>query len=808
MNRTGATSRLVIAALFSTSLGTASSCAQGSRESLGDHGASHLAVVEQPARTGPERVWFVRELEAAVVLQNRFVEAVGLSGITAVVAPGNRLAPQDGRAVYVFVRSEVGWREQAKLESPVDFTERMFGSSVAISGDTMIVGAMPADPGGTVSGAAYVYVRSGTTWSTPVPLLADDGEPHHEFGISVAIAGDTAVVGAPSATGEGEDEGAAYVFSRSGSSWTQTKKLFGRLCSLPRRFGESVAISGNTFLVAAPESRMGRGQACLFERSGTSWSEQPLFVPNLYFQMGSSVALDGNIAVVGASEHPGYDAANRMGDRQGAAYVFTKSASAWTQTLELYANDGGDGDRLGTSVAVSGSTLMAGAPGGTPPPSNEDPAYSVYAFDVLLGSEVQHRIRTSDGLADFGASLALDGDIAVVGARARGAHVAELLVPNGGSCDENLDCQDRHCVAGVCCDTACTGACESCVTASARGACRLVPHAPGTPSCAPYLCNETSADCPTSCAVHADCVDDNYCLDARCVERESDGEPCTVARECASGRCLDGACAGTRGIGASCSSATDCESNQCVDGYCCDKPCDGQCEACDVRGELGTCQAVTGAPRGERPPCNGASTECGGECDGEHTVACKYKTSEETCGSSCSNGRQTDDVCDGQGNCVEGDEGDSFSCDGFACADATKCKTSCARFEDCIAGHTCQDERCEPSSTCLNPHLSQDTDGRKHDCTPFLCEEGTCRTSCDVPEDCADDYACRDGDCVLVRPRTEATTSDGGCGCRTAGRRSSEIPWALWACFVAIARIVSRSARSAVARATSRSSRG
>jgi hypothetical protein len=122
------------------------------------------------------------------------------------------------------------------------------------------------------------------------------------------------------------------------------------------------------------------------------------------------------------------------------------------------------------------------------------------------------------------------------------------------------------------------------------------------------------------------------------------------------------------------------------------------------------------------------------------------------------------------------------------------CKTSCERIEDCIAGHTCQDGSCDPSSTCLDPHTSQDTDGREHDCGAFLCEAGSCRTSCDVPEHCAEDYACLEGACMPVPSRTKVTTTDRGCGCRAAGKRSSEVPWALWAFFLAVARMVTRSA--------------
>ena len=123
--------------------------------------------------------------------------------------------------------------------------------SVAIAGDTIVVGAWLDDDNGTDSGSAYVFTRTGTTWTEQAKLTASDGAADDQFGISVAIAGDTIVVGAYRDDDNGTDSGSAYVFTRTGTTWTQQAKLTASDGAADDQFGSSVAIAGDTIVVGA-----------------------------------------------------------------------------------------------------------------------------------------------------------------------------------------------------------------------------------------------------------------------------------------------------------------------------------------------------------------------------------------------------------------------------------------------------------------------------------------------------------------------------------------------------------------------------
>jgi hypothetical protein len=184
-----------------------------------------------------------------------FGDSVALSGATAVVGvPG--LGP--GRA-FVFVRSGTAWFQQAKLTGAGVFTGEFFGQSVALSGSTALVGA------DTSPGSAYVFVRSGTTWSQQAKLTAADASAGDAFGASVALSsttasGTTAVVGA---TNKNESIGAAYVFVRSGTTWSQQAELTAADGAVLDVFG-FVAVSGSTALVGAPDKANNVGAAYVF----------------------------------------------------------------------------------------------------------------------------------------------------------------------------------------------------------------------------------------------------------------------------------------------------------------------------------------------------------------------------------------------------------------------------------------------------------------------------------------------------------------------------------------------------------------
>jgi len=237
-----------------------------------------------------------------------------------------------------------------------------FGYSVAVSDDTVVVAAPRDDDKHEDSGSVYVFTRSGDTWSQEAKLTASDGAEGDLFGISVAISGDTLVVGADLADDKGENSGAAYVFVRSGDSWSQQAKLTANDGSAGDLFGIRVAVSGNTVLIgAARDDGLGEnsGSAYVFVRSGTTWHQQAKLTADdgaANDRFGTRVEIQGETAVVSAI----------LGDAAiadvGAAYVFTRSGDSWAQHAKLVASDGAPGDVFGWSVSLDDDTVLIGAP--------------------------------------------------------------------------------------------------------------------------------------------------------------------------------------------------------------------------------------------------------------------------------------------------------------------------------------------------------------------------------------------------------------------------------------------------------------
>ncbi len=298
-----------------------------------------------------------------------------------------------------------------------------FGSAVAISGDTAVVGAPYDTVGGNYhQGSVYVFIRSGSTWTQQAQLFASNGSAGDEFGWSVAIDGDTIVVGADAYdVFANTDQGSAYVFTRSGTTWTQQAQLFANDGSGTDRdyFGVAVAVKGDTAIVGAYLddylSNINQGSAYVFVRSGTAWSLQQHLLAGdgaAVDEFGASVALDGETALVGAwSKTVGSNV------QQGAAYVFVRSGTVWTQQAKLTADDGQAQDFFGVSVGLSGDTAIAGADwhdfsGQT----NQGAAY-VFVRNGTTWSQ-QQRLIAADGAAndEFGHSVAISGNTVAVGA--------------------------------------------------------------------------------------------------------------------------------------------------------------------------------------------------------------------------------------------------------------------------------------------------------------------------------------------------------------------------------------------------------
>jgi len=351
---------------------------------------------------------------------DRLGHSVALDGDTALVG-ANVAGSNSQGAAYVFTRSGAIWSQQQKLVANDGSDHEQFGRSVALDGETALVGAYLAYVGGNNSqGAAYVFTRSGANWSQQQKLVAADGAASDLFGYSVALEGETALVGAYKANVAGNNsQGAVYVFTRSGAIWSQHQKLVARDGAASDQFGRSVALDGNTALVGADWANVGgltnAGKFYATTRGPTPWPLTGSNVANdgaAFDNFGVSVALDGETALVGATQ------ATIGGNiRQGAAYVFTRNGPIWVQQQKLVAADGAVNDRFGASVALDGETALVGAYTADVSGNFRQGAAYVFTRSGAIWSQ-QQKLATADGAAldQLGVSVALDGNTALVGA--------------------------------------------------------------------------------------------------------------------------------------------------------------------------------------------------------------------------------------------------------------------------------------------------------------------------------------------------------------------------------------------------------
>jgi hypothetical protein len=348
---------------------------------------------------------------------DNFGNSVAISGDTIVAgAEQDDGSGSNSGSAYVFIRSGSLWSQQAKFTAADAAADDRFGISVSVSGNTAVVGANNDDDGGSNSGSAYVFTRSGSDWSQQGKLIASGAAAGDLFGISVAVDGDAAVVGAYLDDDNGTDSGSAYVFTRSGTSWSQQAKLTASDAAASDNFGKSVAISGDSVVVGAERADAGSinsGSAYVFTRTGSLWSQQgkpTASDPAVNDLFGVSVAISGDTVVAGAY----FDDDN--GNESGSAYIFTRSGSAWSQQAKLTASDAAAGDNFGSAVAISGDTAVVGV---TFDDDSGLQAGSAYVF-IRRGNtwSQQGKLVASDAVAfdNFGNAVAISGNTVVVGA--------------------------------------------------------------------------------------------------------------------------------------------------------------------------------------------------------------------------------------------------------------------------------------------------------------------------------------------------------------------------------------------------------
>jgi nucleoside-specific outer membrane channel protein Tsx len=335
------------------------------------------------------------------------------------------LPPEAQRTVRAALETDNTWIQQQELLAPDGAAGDQFGASLAVSGSTLVIGAPQHAVGSNASqGAAYVFVQNGEgTWSLQAELYASDGAADDQFGSSVAVTGSTLVVGAFNHTvGSNGGQGAVYVFVQSGSTWSQQAELTASNGAAGDQFGACVAISGSTIAVGAPDhpvaSNSDQGTAYVFAQGGATWSQQAELTASdgaAGDHFGSSVAVDATVgtAVAGA---PGHTIGSNT--EQGTAYVFGQSGDSWSQQAELTSADGALEDSFGASVAVSGNTVVAGAPSHTLDNGQQGAAY-VFGQTGATWTQQGELVASDGGVfygGHFGSSVALNATTVLVGA--------------------------------------------------------------------------------------------------------------------------------------------------------------------------------------------------------------------------------------------------------------------------------------------------------------------------------------------------------------------------------------------------------
>jgi hypothetical protein len=315
--------------------------------------------------------WIVKQLLTAenAAANDSFGHAVSVStdGRTALIGnPNDDVNGNDNQgsvAVFVYYDTGFGWRPQAVLTASDGLEGAGLGSSVSLNanGNMALVGAASDDIGTNLNqGSAYIFVRSENTWTQQTKLIPSNGGPDERFGYSVSLSGDgnTALV---SAVGANAMQGAVYIFTRYGSTWTQQAKLTVNDGEAGDTFGSSVSLNanGSAALVGAAGQQLAQGAAYVLTRSNDLWTQQAKLIANdgeVGDNFGSSVSLSasGNTALIGA---PTDDI--DVNSNQGSAYVFTFNGSIWTQQDKLVALDGLAEDRFGDAISLSADNNIA-----------------------------------------------------------------------------------------------------------------------------------------------------------------------------------------------------------------------------------------------------------------------------------------------------------------------------------------------------------------------------------------------------------------------------------------------------------------
>lgn len=637
--------------------------------------------------------------------------SVAISGDTMVVGAPD-VGASDVGAAYVFVRDAGGaWSQQARLAAPGTLA---FGMSVAISGNTIVVGAPYT---ASFDGAAYVYVRSGTVWALEATIASPSTRA--QFGWAVAVAGNAAVITAP---GGGPDVGRAMVYTRTGTTWTFTQNIDPATgAGFAMYFGGSVSFDGTYIAIGAPRASVSgmssAGLAYVFGPScfvGAGFQQEAQITASDVFgfsEFGTSVSLSGSSLLVGAPRHV-------FADTRGQSYVYTRTSVGapcptvtWTEEARLRPSDSMMGDYFGRSVWLDGNRALIGGEG------RASFAGAGYYFTRAgtVWSERTNLVASDAGLLRLGTAAALGPTYAALGATGAprgatlntgGVYIFDVSrAPNGGTCGAASECASNFCVDGVCCNSACGGG-----SANDCQACSVATGAAVDGTCRARASG--SCDDGSACTTADVCGATGVCGGAPRVCVASD--QCHVAScDPATGGCVDA----PRANGSACDDGNGCTRTDTCQAAVCVGAAPVTCTALDACHRVGVCNPATGT--------------------------CSTPTSPD--GTACNDGN----ACTQTDSCVVG------VCSGAA-------PVVCAALSQCHRAGVCN----PVTGICANPTSPNGTacnDG--NDCTSAdVCMTGACSgsaTVCTAPV-CQTAGVCTGGACPATIPMADGTLCPGG----------------------------------------------
>ncbi len=367
-----------------------------------------VALPAAPASADHAASHITTLLSPQTTSSNYFGVELAMSGDTlAISAPFDDERGVDTGAVYIYIRQNNLWTQQAKLFASVPKSNSRFGSSIDLEGNTLVVGAPSEHSSANYAGAAYVFVREGTSWSQQARFVLGSTDFNAHLGSAIDLDGETLAVGSD------QGKGTIHFFNRSGAQWTEAPRISYEGW-LGDQFGSSIKLKDGLLVVGAAGYSAEAGAVFIYVRTATGWQrQQTIYGQHEHADFGRSLALLGDTLVVGAPRH----FAN--GQSGGATYIFRRGSTGWSQEAFLLVPGLQFNDQFGIALALNDSMLVIGALGKAPKGWCCGPVGLAYVYTKQTTGWQQQMILQRPMFTEvdhFGSAIALENGVLAISA--------------------------------------------------------------------------------------------------------------------------------------------------------------------------------------------------------------------------------------------------------------------------------------------------------------------------------------------------------------------------------------------------------